>query len=501
MSLAPTVAPAKTLVDGSFDLQPVPDGRSVFHVQGWAVGECDGAPASVEVVLLVDGVEQLRGRPFLAWPGVKERYPNLAGADLAGFSGQVDPRRFEPGLHRIEVLVETCGEKKSLGERTFRTLPPTSSWIAVPVLLLLLAAVFVSGTGLCRLSQARRVIRGLPAAATAGAVLIVAVVVAARHVAEAVREIPPGLFAPLANWDGNFYLGLAAGGYPSAPGPSFAFLPLFPAVLALLSAIPGPLELIAALFNLGCFATALVLLRKLYPEQDDGVLFFIALPFAFFHVVVYTEALALLLAVAFVCAVRRRNTAWIVVLGVLAGLCRIPAIALAGFSIEPFLQGHRRVAAVAAMAPVLGLAGWMAWLGVSTGDPLVLIRVQAEFGRATVFHPGVFLDYLSSLPSRGGMVWWEVGAVVTVLAGAAALAKLRRFDEALYSAAVVLIPLFSMRLAAVNRFALAAFPVFVLLGGRLAGSLPRPVFALLVAAELAALVFFAARFGLQYWVG
>ena len=496
-----SIVSADTLLDGTFDLHPTPDGRSVFAVQGWAVGHCEESPASIEVVLLVDGVEQMRGRPFLAWPGVEELYPDVVGADLAGFSGQVDPRLFAVGPHRIEVVAVACGLQKSLGERTFETVPPTSPWFAVPVLLLLLLGIGLLGLGILHLRKDRAAIRGLPIAAATVAALIIVTVVGARHMADAAQEIPSGLFAPLANWDGRFYLDLASSGYGSGPGLSFAFLPLFPVVLALLSMIPVPLEIAGTLFNLGCFAAALVLLRKLYPEEDRGVLFFAALPFAFFHVVVYTEALALLLAVAFVYAVRERRTVWIVVLGFLAAVCRVPAIALACFSVEPFLQGNRRVAAAAAIGPAAGLASWMAWLGITTGDPLILVRVQGDFGRSTQFDPGVFVDHLLSLPSRGGMVWWELGAAVIVLAGAAALARLRRFGEALYSMAVVVIPLATMSLTSMNRYALAAFPVFIMLGVRLAGSIPRVAFVAVVAVELVSLFYFAARFGLQYWVG
>lgn len=500
--LASHAAFAEPLLDGRFNLNPQPDGRSVFAVQGWAVAQCDEPGTHpVEVVLFIDDVEIRRGSPFLAWPGVEELHPDVPGAELAGFSGQVDPARLGLGEHSLEVMVEACGLKRSLGTRSFRVEPPTSSWVAVPILLALLAAVGLLGTGLVRLRPLREAMRGLPGVVVAISAGVVAVVVAAQHLAAPVREIDGGLFAPLANWDGNYYLDLATGGYGSGTDPSIAFLPLFPMVLRMLSFLPGPLELFGALFNLAAFAAAVVLLRKLYPDRDHAVLFFAVFPFAFFHMVVYTEALTLLLAVAFVTAVRGRRLPWVALLGFLAALCRIPAIALVCFAIGPLLRKDWRAASVIVAAPVCGMVGWMTWLGFSRGDPFVFLHAQSEFGRSTAFHPGVFLDYLASLSSRGGMVWWELGALFAVLAGAAALTRLRRFDEALYCASVVLIPLFSMRLACLNRYALAAFPVFILVGSRLAGSMPRMVFRLVIAAELVGLVYFAARFGLQYWVG
>lgn len=493
---------AEPVLDGWFELRPEPDGRSVFSVHGWAVAVCDEPSSTLpEVALVIDGEEILRGHPFFTWPGLDQRYPEIVDSGQTGFIGEVDPASLGPGEHQLEVVVEACGIARSLGSRSFLTSPPTSNLIAIPVLLGLLAATGLLGFGLARLRRDRRVIRRLPACVAGVSLAVLAVVVGARHLADAVMTIGGGFFAPLANWDGNFYLGLAANGYGNEVNSSFAFFPLFPAVLSLLSLLPGPLELFGALFNIGVFVVAVALMRRLYPEQDAGIVFFAVLPFAFFHFVVYTEALSLLLALAFVSAVRDRRLVSVACFGFLAAVCRIPAIALVVFSLGPFWRRDWRTASVAVAAPVLGLAGWMAWLGVTTGEPLALLRAMDQFGRTTAFDPGGFLDLLASLPGRGGMVWWELGSLVVILVGSAALARLGRYEEALYSAALVLIPVFSMRLTSINRYALAAFPVFILLGGRLAGVLPRTAFWLLIAAEVLGLFFFAGRFGLQYWVG
>lgn len=500
--LASHPAVAGPTLEGWFELRPEPDGKSVFAVHGWAVAVCDERSSTLpEVVLVIDGEENLRGHPFFTWPGLDQRFPEIPDDGHSGFIGEVDPASLSPGEHRLEVVMEACGVTRSLGTRSFLTSPPTPNIIAVPVLLGLLAGTGLLGFGLARLRPDRRVILRLPAVVAGVSLAVVVVVVGARQVADAVQTISGGFFAPLANWDGNFYLGLAANGYGNEVNSSFAFFPLFPALLSLLSLLPGPLELFGALFNLGIFAVAVVLMRKLYPEQDAAIVFFAVLPFAFFHFVVYTEALSLLLALAFVSAVRDRRLVSVACFGFLAAVCRIPAVALVVFALGPFWRRDWRTAAVAVAAPLSGLAAWMLWLGATTGDPLAFLRAMDEFGRATSFNPGGFLDLLVSLPGRGGMVWWELGSLVVVLVGSAALARLGRYEEALYSAALVLIPVFSMRLTSLNRYALAAFPVFILLGGRLAGVLPRSAYRIVVAAELVGLFYFAWRFGLQYWVG
>jgi hypothetical protein len=126
---------------------------------------------------------------------------------------------------------------------------------------------------------------------------------------------------------------------------------------------------------------------------------------------------------------------------------------------------------------------------------------MTEFGRAVTFHPGRLLDLLMSVPGRGVFTWWELGFTTVVLVGSAALAARRRFGEALYSAALVLMPLYTVRLNSLNRYALAAFPVFLLIGGLLAGRLQKRAFYAVIVLETALLIYHAARFGQQYWVG
>jgi len=99
------------------------------------------------------------------------------------------------------------------------------------------------------------------------------------------------------------------------------------------------------------------------------------------------------------------------------------------------------------------------------------------------------------------MTWWELGFATLVLIGAAALGVRGRWGEALYSTVLVLMPLYTVRLTSLNRYSLGAFPVFLLLGGLLAGRLPKRGFYAVVTGEVALLLYFAARFGQQHWVG
>ena len=501
VSASPLLA-AEPLIDGRCELSPKPDGRSPFAVHGWAIADCDeAADDPLELVVRIDGAEFIRGNPYLARPDVADRYPDVPGADLAGFWAQVDPALLDPGEHDIEVVALACGIETTLLRESFPSAGPTSALIATPLLLLSLGVLGVAGWFLARLPTHFWPIRRLPAIIAIFAIAVVVVVVAARHLGASIMEVDAGLFMPLANWDGRFYLGLAAEGYGPEVNSSFGYFPLYPALLAFLSVLPLPLPLMASLVNVALFLTAIALLRRLYPDQDSAILLFATLPFAFFHFVVYTETLALVLAVAYLHSLRRESLVGVAVFGFLAGMTRITALPLAFFALEPLRRRDWRGAAVAAFSPVAGLTTWMLYLGVTTGDPLAFLHSMSDFGRSVSFDPGRLLDLVVSLPARGPAIWWELGSLILVLVVAAALLARRRFGEACYSAAIVLMPLYTVRLTSINRYALAAFPVFLLLGGILGGILPRKTFYAVVGAELVLLLIFAARFGLQIWVG
>ena len=102
-------------------------------------------------------------------------------------------------------------------------------------------------------------------------IVLVAAVVAERLVTRN-PALTSGGHAPiltsLASWDGWFYLGIARNGYHAAPVVGayhdYAFQPLYPGLVALLSAPwPGAADLIAVIISNAAFAVAMVLLYHL----------------------------------------------------------------------------------------------------------------------------------------------------------------------------------------------------------------------------------------------
>jgi hypothetical protein len=205
-------------------------------------------------------------------------------------------------------------------------------------------------------------------------------------------------------WDAAWYHNLGVDGYEPYGANGSRFFPLLPVVVRAGSELGLPVPAwqlavcwVAALF----FAAALFRLTVLETGDEASghrAAWLIQLvPGANVLALGYTEALAGLLAVLYFLALRSaRQTRMGFVVGVLSGLVRptgpllaIPAIVEAVRS--PLRGGvHRfRLTAwlidllrarrywVLALAPVLGTAAYLAWVGLVHGDPLTPYRVHS----------------------------------------------------------------------------------------------------------------------------
>ena len=480
-------------IEGEARVSPLPGGRNTLVVDGWAVASC----GDVDLTFSVDGRTLVAGRPSLRWPGLPERVRALPSAQFAGFSTPFDSGSLDAGAHEAVVTARACGVEKALCRTTFTVAPRTSPWIAAPILLLfLVAAPLVLGSLLARLGPSTLQRAWTPYALGAAWLLGVLAVLAGPHVGPVESALLPGRLAPLANWDGGWYLGIARDGYSNAR--SFAYFPMFPLVLRGLLRLPVSVRLAACLVNGLFFALATACLRRLHPGRDHAILLFAFLPFSFYFGAVYTEALFVFLAAAALLAVREDKGVAAAGLGALAALTRVTGIAAALFALAALAARRSRTAVLAALGPPAGLALWMVWLDRKTGDPLRFFHVQTSFGRPSSFQPALLLDRLIESVRRGSALGlWEVGFLLAVLVGAAGLLRCRRWAEGLFSAAVVLMPLVTNSTTSLNRYALSAFPALIFLGERVP---PRALpFALAVEAVLLAL--WGGRFGRFVFTG
>ena len=480
-------------IEGEARVSPLPGGRNTLVVDGWAVASC----GAVDLTFSVDGRTIVAGHPYLRWPGVPERLRALPGSEFAGFSTPFDSGTLDAGPHEAVVTARACGLERVLGRAPFMVAPRMSAWIAGPLLLLLLVAVPLAvGFPLARLEPASFRRTWTPWALSAGWLLGVASILAGAHFGPAESPLEPVRFAALANWDGGWYLGIARDGYLNPR--SFAYFPAFPLVLRGLLRLPVSVQLAASLVNGLFFALAMGCLRRLHPDRDHALLLFAFLPFSFYFGAVYTEAMFVFLAAAALLAVREDKGVAAAGLGALAALTRVNGIATAVFSLAALAVHKRRTAVLAALGPLAGLSFWMLRLDRKTGDAWVFLGAMASFGRPSSFHPALLLDRLVESVGRGSALgFWETGSVFAVLVGAAGLLWRRRWAEGLFSAALVLMALYSQSTTSLNRYALAAFPALIFLGERV----PPRALPFALAAEAALLALWGSRFGRFVFTG
>lgn len=256
----------------------------------------------------------------------------------------------------------------------------------------------------------------VPAPAARRALLFVAVwgllvmawaTVARDHLPIEHRENwPPEIAAhapPLARYDAGWYRRIALTGYGSyGPSPGTAsehvFFPLYPAVVAGVSRLLGADPFAAGMaVSLAALAIAAILFVAEGARRTDEVsaihalTFLLLFPTAFFLASAYAEALFLLLALLAFDAIRRRAWLAAVCFGFLAGLTRLPALALAAplaiaAAAAPGDDARStrlvRGAAIGA-APVIAVFLWIFGIGWYTGEPGLYFRLQESWQRAS----------------------------------------------------------------------------------------------------------------------
>jgi hypothetical protein len=292
----------------------------------------------------------------------------------------------------------------------------------------------------------------------------------------------PSMHAGLHTWDGAYYLQIARAGYAGSPHDALRFFPLYPLVgRALAFGATGPMAATLVLVaNVASLAASVVLRRLVLFERDDPALAERAVwllnlfPSAFVLVWAYAEALFLLLAIAGFLAARRGRLGWAALFGFAAALTRPVGVLLApAFLIEAWRRwqsapdesrGRVLVAGGAAtVAPVAGLAAFLAWVGHRFGDALAPLRLQSglrgtadpvtrliraigdSFGRQR-FADGLHTPFLLLL------------VVLTVLC-------LRRWPASygVFAALSILLAVSASNLNSIERYGLDAFPLLLVL--------------------------------------
>ena len=304
-----------------------------------------------------------------------------------------------------------------------------------------------------------------------------------------------------ANWDGMWYLALAAHGYPAYVAHTQTTLGFFPLYPLLMWAAGHALDigfvwsgLLVSVLT-GAVATVLVgrLAERWWNEAASrrAILFFCLFPGSIVFSMDYTEGLLLMLVAGCFLAIEHRR--WLLA-GILAGistavgpvaLAIIPACAAAA-GLEIYRRGwHDREARRALLAPLLSPAGLLGlalfmwrWTGnplanyqsqryawKETTTPLALYRVAKsliqEILGVAKYHPNVNLNLVAALLGTAFLVWglihlWRGRSRVPIAA-------------LVWTAAIVFMTVTSNATPPNARMLLCAFPVLLVIAADLQG--------------------------------
>ncbi len=291
--------------------------------------------------------------------------------------------------------------------------------------------------------------------------------------AKAVLETRDGLLGSDAGW----YQTIAAHGYGALPRSAIRFFPLLPLldrglhdVTALTVGVASLLitNLAALLLGMGIY----VLARS---EWHDTVLarravwLMMLAPPAFVFVMGYSEALLVLLAVAFFMNIRRGNWWWAGLFGFLAGTARpigcllvVPAVieVVRTWRAERWGKWPGKVAAI--VSSVAGTVTYLGWVSATFGgflEPLKIQQQQAHHGALT--DPFVTASRSLANLAHGHHVgdalhvpWIAVALLLLILA----FWRLPASYGAL-ALCVVVVALSGSNLDSFERYALSAFPL------------------------------------------
>lgn len=292
-----------------------------------------------------------------------------------------------------------------------------------------------------------------------------------------------------ANWDGAWFLRIAAHGY-HYPG-SEAFFPLYPLLVRAVTPVVGGRYVIAGLLvSLICYVAATWLLYRLVEREFSSqtalwtVVFMAVFPTSFFFQAVYSESLFLLATVAAFYFADRQRWALAGLAGFAASLTRnsgiLVVLPVAIFYLQSREWRWRRIDRSALWLGLIpaGLGTWMAWLYARFGDPLMFMHVESRWHRhfelaSTTLSDGTAnwvhgVDHLLLLHGQGVRGIHNLIALPFVALALALIVvcwSRVRLPYAVYATAAAFLPLsFPSHVRpffSFPRFALVIFPLFI----------------------------------------
>ena len=292
-------------------------------------------------------------------------------------------------------------------------------------------------------------------------------------------DVGTSWYHALLRWDAGWYVNIVDKGYADEIN-SAAFYPLYPLLAKGLTLLGVPTAHALLIVTNTAAIVAAVLLFKLAREQfDDNVAYFSVAAFGFFPTSLflsagYSESLALAFILGCFLLLRRQ---YLVAAAICAGLAlatRSTGIVLVPVILWEVWKTHRgepgrlvKYAVTSTVLATLGLTLFMAYLWFAFDDPLRFAAVQTHWHSGTSFGERL----LSALTLKPLMYRASEGAIYFAGCLILLLVFWRRIgtSQAIYGIGVLILPYLTLaggpsRFGSMPRFALLAFPVFIVIG-------------------------------------
>ncbi len=295
------------------------------------------------------------------------------------------------------------------------------------------------------------------------------------------------LLYPFANFDGVYYLLIAAKGYTVNAG----FFPLFPlsihlAVLPFNNIFPfDPIQFFVGIILVGIyFWIALIVFYKLirldYKENVAiwAIVFFLIFPTSFFYASIYSESLFLLLSLSAFYFARKEKWVWAGMAGVLlsatrfVGIFILPAILYEYFKYE---KNKSFVKLISLFVIPLGLITYAIYNFQKWGNAFYFIQAQGNFANnrtvnSIILFPQTLFRYIKILFSVKPNIyeWWVAFFELSFFVFAISLfyiawKKKIRFSYLLFGFLCFVLPVSSGTFSGLPRYLLTIFPIFIAL--------------------------------------
>ena len=294
------------------------------------------------------------------------------------------------------------------------------------------------------------------------------------------------LLYPFGNFDGAYYLLIAANGYTVNAG----FFPLFPLSIHIASLPFSNLSFLLTQYILAIFLvsvffiTALIIFYKLikldYKENIAiwSIIFLLIFPTSFFYASIYSEGLFLLLSLSAFYLTRKKRWFLTGIMGALLSATRPVGIVIFPALLYEYFKSEKNKSLIK-LIPIfitpIGLIAYAFYNFQKWGNPFYFIQAQGNFANnrtvdSIILFPQTVFRYLKILVSVNPNIyeWWVAFFELSFFLFALILfyiawKKKIRISYLIFGVLCFLIPASSGTFSGIPRYILTIFPIFIAL--------------------------------------